>query len=90
MSQCVCFATLATVLDGPDFVDKYADLFIDAFGLSDDIKTFFKHQWLPEIRNATNNFHLPPDEYSKLERNIWSFVLKTSYALLWQVSERLK
>ena len=53
--------------------------------MTPDIKEFCVQELLPEVRMATKNLNLPMEEFSKLEGNTFSMVIKLIYAFLWQV-----
>ena len=52
--------------------------------ITPEIKEFCLQEFLPEVRTATKNFNLPLEEFSNLEGNTFSLVIKLIYAFLWQ------
>ena len=83
--MCGYFGTVLTLLYDQEVVDELVDYLISAFELSDDIKIFCLQQFLPKMRNATEDIELPSDEFFKLEGNLLSTGIKLIYAFLWQV-----
>ena len=81
------FGTVLSMLYGPDVVDNTVQYLMDAFGLDEEIQSFMRNQFLPEIRNALqeSNIDLTLIETAKLDGNTLSTLTKLIYAFLWQV-----
>ncbi len=55
------------------------------FSIPEDLKVFCLQEFLPEIRNATEDIELSSEEFIRFEVNALGTVFKLLYAFVWQV-----
>jgi hypothetical protein len=78
------FSNVMTLVFSPEFVDHWAPIFMSAFGLQQEYQDFIMDEYLPEIRNLTQNITLGPVDETRFFEDGITTVLKLIYAFLWQ------
>ena len=80
------FANVLSLIFTPETVDYLTPIIMGLFSIDVDTQDFFINHFLPELRNATADFHLDLDQKATLLKNTAGTVIKVMYAFVWQES----
>ena len=65
-------------------MDYVLPILLDLFHVDASTQDFFLNHFIPELRNATADFHLDLDQKASLLKNTAGTLIKLLYAFVWQ------